>query len=296
MRILHFSDIHIPPVLSQVPVSDWFSKRLVGAANMALLRGRHFPGVRRKLTHLAAFARDEEVDLALCTGDFTVLGTERELAEARERMQPFVDLPQGLIVVPGNHDRYAPDTVREERFQNHFGDLLKSDWPEDAGVIDWPLVRFPGSGVAVVALDGAVAHGHPLHAWGQIPAPQLTRLDQILRDGRLNGRFIFVLVHHAPRRPDGGPDRDNHGLRNADALLRTCSGIQRGAILFGHVHHCFHLQVPGCQAHLFGAGSTTMLGSEGGWVFDVEPSTTRVTRIRYHHGRYVLDIKSQVEM
>ena len=38
MRILHFSDIHLPLRLRSVPIRDWAGKRLVGGANLALGR------------------------------------------------------------------------------------------------------------------------------------------------------------------------------------------------------------------------------------------------------------------
>jgi 3',5'-cyclic AMP phosphodiesterase CpdA len=289
MRLLHFSDVHVPPDLRRVPFSDWFSKRLVGAFNLAVLRGRRFPRVRHKLERLAEFARQEDVDLALGTGDFTILGTDLELEEARWRVQPFADLPRGLVVVPGNHDRYAPDTVREERFKRHFGDLLTSDLPERAVDGPWPLVRLPARDVAVIALDSAVAHRKPWHAWGRVSDRQVLALESLLGDAALRDRFVFVLVHHAPRLVDGQPDGSNHGLRDADILLNACVSMRRGAILFGHVHRCYRVEVPGLEAALFGAGSTTMLGAEGGWMFDIEDGRGTATRVRFKGGRYALD-------
>lgn len=262
---------------------------------MALLRGRHFPGVRKKLDQLAEFARTEGVDLALSTGDFTVLGTHGELKEARERMQQFVELPLGVVVVPGNHDRYAPETFRQDRFQQYFGDLLVSDAGEGAEDESWPLLRFPGPHVAVLALDSAVAHRNPLHAWGKVPELQLSSLEKRLEDPRLQDRFVFVLVHHAPRLPNGEPDGDGHGLRNAEQLLRACSRIRRGAVLFGHVHRCYHLELPGLAAGLFGSGSATMLGAEGSWLFDVDGGQVKACRVRHRRGRYTLDSEQRID-
>ena len=54
MRILHYSDTHIPPRLARVPVSDYLSKRITGALNHLLFRNRKFPSVPHKLARLAA--------------------------------------------------------------------------------------------------------------------------------------------------------------------------------------------------------------------------------------------------
>ena len=39
-------------------------------------------------------------------------------------MEPFIARPLGFCTVPGNHDLYLADTLRERRFERHFGDLL----------------------------------------------------------------------------------------------------------------------------------------------------------------------------
>ena len=117
MRILHFSDPHFPPRLRSVPFSDWIGKRITGAVGLYLLKRRYLGSAQQKLEKLADFAVEQGIDLALCTGDLTVLGTNRELADARRALQPFLGLPKGLIAIPGNHDLYSPDTVREDRFE-----------------------------------------------------------------------------------------------------------------------------------------------------------------------------------
>ena len=60
-------------------------KRLLGGANMLLRRRRLFAKARPKLAALARFADREHIDVALCTGDYTGLGTMPELEQARPR-------------------------------------------------------------------------------------------------------------------------------------------------------------------------------------------------------------------
>ena len=76
-------------------------------------------------------------------------------------------------------------------------------------------------------------------------------------------------------------------LNNADDLLEVCAGM-RGAILHGHVHRCFRVDIPGVEPTLFGAGSTTEAGNEGFWLFDIEARGATATKGGYERGRYAL--------
>jgi hypothetical protein len=103
------------------------------------------------------------------------------------------------------------------------------------------------------------------------------------------------MTHHAPRLADGRPDRKLHGMENHDEFLAACAGIERGAILCGHVHTCFRLELPGLSVPLFDAGSVTMRGHEGLWLFDVGADRVRVTRGGWRGDGYVLDEAARFE-
>jgi 3',5'-cyclic AMP phosphodiesterase CpdA len=288
MRVLHFSDPHVVPRLRAVPLADWPGKRFVGAAGLHLLKRKYLRGVKEKLAALAELAVEQRVDLVLCTGDLTVLGTEHELADARRLLQPLFDRPLGLIAVPGNHDLYTPDTVRERRFERHFADAIlggDAKWAVDG---PWPLVRRFGDDVAVVAVTSAEPFLAPWQSGGRIPQRQLAALKRVLADPSIRGRFVFVMTHHAPRLANGRPDRVFHGLKNQEEFLSACGGIDRGAVLFGHVHHRFRLQLPDLDAALYDAGSATMRGREGFWIFDVDGTKVRATPGHRSDGRYRL--------
>jgi hypothetical protein len=141
----------------------------------------------------------------------------------------------------------------------------------------------------VVALNSSQPHWTPWNSWGTIPSPQLDALRAVLAEPWARDRFVFVMTHHAPRIASGLPDRVNHCLRNHAELLSICSRIERGAVLFGHVHLCYRLRLPELSVGLYNAGSATMLGLEGLWVFDLDGGNGRVTRGRWSGGRYVLD-------
>jgi 3',5'-cyclic AMP phosphodiesterase CpdA len=297
MRVLHFSDIHILGPWRSVPIRDWIGKRLAGGVNLLLGRRRHFADAPRKVAALDRFRQELGVDLVISTGDYTALGTNRELAAAREVVQPLMAAPLGFVNVPGNHDLYVLSVIREGRFLRHFGDTLETDLPEYR-VDDqpWPLVRLVGEDVAVVAVNSARPNPQPWRSSGKIPPAQLEALGSVLSDPRVTDRFVFVITHYAPRLADGRPDRRLHGLVNADEFLEVCSRLPRGAILCGHVHWRYEVRVPDMRPPIFCAGSATKNDVEGLWLFDVEPGRVRATPGRWIDDGYVLEQRSAVDV
>jgi len=291
MRVLHISDVHVEVPLARVPWRDWLGKRFFATLIYTLHRRRFFRRVPEKLAALAGFAAEENGDLVVATGDHTAFGTVPELARARAELAPLMTRPAGFVHVPGNHDLYLPSALRERRFDAAFGDTLETDLPELAVDGVWPIVRLFGEGIAVVAVNSARPNPQPWQSSGAIPSAQIAGLERVLADPRIRARFVFVVTHFAPRLSNGRPDGLLHGLDNADAFLAACRGLERGAILHGHLHDCFRLDLPGLPP-IFCAGSTTHEGREGLWLFDVAgPGAPNATarRGRFDGSRYVLD-------
>ena len=284
MRILHFSDYHIEGSLERVPLRELCSKKLIGLANLELLRRRRFVGVERKLEELHAFATRSGVDLAICTGDHTALGTEDELARARRAMNPFEALPLGLVTMPGNHDLYLPGAVRDRRFERHFADLLGGGIASFRTDELYPWVRFFGDHLAVVIVNSARPNPQPWRSSGRIPDAQIAGLRRVFGDPDVRARFVLVATHYAPRLANGRPDTHRHGLVNGDAFLAACRDVASGAVIHGHVHHCFHVEAPEAGLSLFGAGSATEKNHEGFWLFDVDGSAVVAHRGCYRLG------------
>ena len=92
----------------------------------------------------------------------------------------------------------------------------------------------------------------------------------LLEDSSIRDRFVFVVTHYAPRLESGRPDSHHHGLVNAEELLAAVAEVKRGALLCGHVHRCFRVEVEDVGMPVFCAGSATYLGREGLWLFDVD--------------------------
>jgi predicted phosphodiesterase len=288
-KVLHISDVHLEDGFEGVPLSAFLNKRIAGFANLALRRRKVFAHAEQKIQALAAFAEEEGVDLIVCTGDYTALGTEPELAYARKIIEPLTHMPLGFFTVPGNHDLYLRDTVEAGWWNQYFGGLMKNDLPEY--VVDgiWPQVWFPADGLAIVGVNSARANPKPTHSSGRIRDPEIEALTRILDDARLRERFVIIATHYAPRLANGKPDRPAHGLENADELLKASACAARGVILHGHIHWCYHVRVPETPLSMCCAGSTTHAGREGLWMLEVGDAGVTATPGTWDQSRYVLE-------
>lgn len=287
MRVLHVSDVHVTVALTAMPWRDMANKRLLGALNYQLRRFKQFQHAARKLEQLAEFAKREQVDFVICTGDYTALGTEPEFIAARAAITRLSEIGQGYMTVPGNHDLYLQDSLANRRFERHFGSFLKSD-PIPGAAVDgpWPVARLIGDDIAVVAVNSARPNPQVWRSSGRIPDAQVRALRDVLITPEIANRFVFVITHYAPRKPNGSPDSWTHGLENADAFLDACKLLKRGAILHGHIHHRFRLAVPGLAPEIFGAGSSTCEHREGLWLYDVANGALTARPGRYVEGAY----------
>lgn len=289
IRVLHFSDLHLEDGFAAERTEAFLNKRLVGLLNLRLRRASHFRGAREKVEALAAFAEREAVDLALCTGDYTALGTESEIAFARRVVEPFTRAPKGFVTLAGNHDLYVEDAVVGRYFERHFGAFLGTERPDLSVDGRFPIVRFPAEGVAVVALESSRVNPAPHVSSGRVPDAQVEALERILAHPEVKDRFVFVMTHYAPRLWNGRPDSMLHGLENADALLRAMRELRFGALLFGHVHHRYHLHEQEHAVPLFCAGSATYRDREGAWLFELGPETALAMPLRFERGEWVAD-------
>ncbi len=285
MKILHFSDVHLENGFKRVPTRAFLNKRFVGYMNLSLRRRALFRDAEEKLAALTFFAEEQNIDLSICTGDYTALGTEPELERAARIIAPLANRPLGFVTVPGNHDVYLNDSVG--LFEKHFGGWLKTELPELSAGGLWPQVRFFGDDVCVVAINSARPNPDVLTSSGRVPKPQVAALRQIVRHPRVAGRFLFVATHYAPRLKNGQPDAHDHGLENADEILDALGDVPRGAFLHGHVHHNYTVRVPEVKMTLCGAGSATQDGREGAFVYEVDGERATAQALRYDGVGYV---------
>ncbi len=279
LRVLHFSDTHVDIQIRHMAWKRWFSKRAIGAINLLRGRGKYFDDAEEKIAALIEFKEANNIDLVIHTGDYTALGLEAELKLAKELVAPLMTPPQRYVTVPGNHDIYVHEGNSHYRFSEQFCSVLQNDLPEYCRGGHWPLIRLVGDNVAVIALNSSKPNPIPWHSNGRIPREQLDALEEILQDPRVKDRYIFVMTHYAPRLENGEPDTKLHGLINADDLLEKCKAVKHGAILCGHIHRTYHLDLENMNCDLYCAGSATMEGHEGFWVYEVEGKEMKAKRV-----------------
>ena len=273
-------------------MGKWLSKRAVGGANLLMGRYRLFADAAEKLTSLAKFKTEQKIDLVLCTGDYTALGLKHEYEKAVTAVSGLMDAPLGYVNVPGNHDYYLADAVREERFRTYFKQTLTSDLPEYQVDGPWPLVRLISEDIAVIAVNSSRPNPLPWRSSGRVPEKQLEEMKKLSQDSRVVDRRVFIMTHYAPLRADGEKDNRLHGLLNADQFLQACSGFRRSIILSGHVHNCYQVNDRVTGQSIFCAGSATLSGKEGFWLLDVRGDEVQATKGIWNGRHYELDTES----
>jgi 3',5'-cyclic AMP phosphodiesterase CpdA len=270
LRIVHFSDVHVQVDYRAEPWLPLGWRRWAALVEMiGFRREARYANAEQTLGQLAAEAVRHRADHVILSGDLTAMALDEEFRRAKVALAPVAASPKSFSVIPGNHDVYARDAWNEDRFGRHFGEFLKSDWPEYSREGAFPYVHLIGDGAAVVGLLSARVPLFPGAAVGWVGKKQLEALTALVRDPRLEKRFVFVAVHHAPLNQRGVPDSPTHGLHDAKELLRICTA-PNFAVLHGHIHRRYHHAPAMGRPHIFGAGSSTSKGDEGYWLYEVD--------------------------
>src|SRR5581483_11950165 len=101
--LAHLSDPHLPP-LPAPRFSELAGKRLLGYLNWT--RNRHRFHRRDVVDVLISDLQAQVPDHIAITGDLVNLSLEAEFAAAQKWLAS-VGTPEGVTVVPGNHDAYV---------------------------------------------------------------------------------------------------------------------------------------------------------------------------------------------
>ncbi len=232
MRLAHCSDLHL---LSHdgAGLMKLANKRWIGAANLLSNRSRHY--------HVAAFDQmiddlnAQDIDHVLCTGDVTNLALEQEFAFAREKFDKLAGGPDGVTVIPGNHDAYVAEGIAF--FGRIFDEYHRTDpgweWPaSDDDDERWPIVRVRGP-LALIGVTTSRATPW-FTAYGRVGEVQLARLKQVLGDPRLDGKVRVVAIHHPPA---GRAAKSRiRGLRDHAGFAEVIRQAGADLIVHGHEH------------------------------------------------------------
>ena len=264
----HVSDLHYW-AFDKVNPLELLNKRLVGGVNIALNRAKKHDN---KIATLALKQLDElEVDHIAISGDLTNLAFNCEYEEAAREVFTIKNAEERVSIIPGNHDYYTADTVREGRFEKTFSTLLKSDLPEYIGADYYPYCRFVGKDVAVIGLNSGMV-SPPFFALGKVKLEELRRLKKLLADPVLEKRFVIVQVHHHLL-PHTHKLEAMRKLVNAKEVLDILRFSKVDLVLHGHNHFSNIDVLP----HLEGKGDIVISGCSSSSYVGHEKKAHRAT-------------------
>jgi 3',5'-cyclic AMP phosphodiesterase CpdA len=222
IRLIHVSDIHFwQYALNPVQL---FSKRLLGMASLLVRRARRF---RLERVHdVVNRVMSLEPDHILITGDLTTTALPAEFRAARRALARWLDKPEQVTIIPGNHDRYTVRAHRDLRFEEFFGEFA----PAPA----YPWLRFLNSDTAILGLDPTRA---ALTARGRLPDPQLDLARELLDGPGRPIRRLIVACHY----PVDAPlvyrsELAGKNLMNAEPFARWLAALGPHLYCCGHVH------------------------------------------------------------
>jgi 3',5'-cyclic AMP phosphodiesterase CpdA len=279
-RLAHVTDPHFRGWSGARP-GDFLGKRAVGALNILVNRRR-----KHRMELLEALREDlraRGVDHLALTGDLSNVSLAGEWDAAARWLTEYGAPAEAVTVIPGNHDAYVEEVVRQRTFETLFASYQSAELRQ--GGETYPFVRLRGP-VALIGVSTCVATGD-LGAWGEIGAGQLARLEALLAEPEVVKRFRVVLLHHPPvvHRP---PEHRN--LRDREPLLALLARTGAELILHGHDHRDEQawLRGPvedGRGIPAVGAGSASYAGPPGRRsrynVYEIEPP--RLTLVTYEH-------------
>jgi 3',5'-cyclic AMP phosphodiesterase CpdA len=198
------------------------------------------------------------------TGDLTFSAEPREFERAAELLRPFAAAGK-LTVVPGNHDVWTEDSVETARF-------LRAIGPDGKGMRkaapSYPHVVTIGDEVVLLALDSARYGEDPLETPGRLGSEQLRSARELAREHAKEGRAVVLAFHHHVVLPPERMPSDAHVARmplaDADQIVRLVAEQPVAAVLHGHRHTAFRVDLPGAHGPtpVLCAGSASRVADE----------------------------------
>lgn len=194
---------------------------------------------------LLAALREEKIDHLLVTGDLTLSGEASEFERAAELLAPFAREGK-LTVLPGNHDVWSHDAAGSHRFLRAIGPDgkgMKKPWAV------YPLRVELSPEVVLVGLDSARYGEPPEESPGWIGSEQLAQARELVREAGMDGKAVVLALHHhlviPPERVPSDAKLMRMPLYDADKVVRLCAELPVAAVLHGHRHTAFRVEIPG---------------------------------------------------
>lgn len=222
---------------------------------------RHSVKLLRKILQAL---QEEAVDHLLVTGDVTLSGEAAEFERVAELLAPWAEAGR-LTVLPGNHDVWSYEAASTWRFLRALG--------HDGRGMRKPVAVFPlavelSPEVTLLALDSARHGEDPYRTPGALGSEQLAATRELAREAVRQGRAVVLALHHhiviPPERVDSDLRLARMPLSDAYQVVRLVAELPIAAVLHGHRHTSFRLDLPGASGPtpVLCAGSASRVASE----------------------------------
>lgn len=270
----HLSDPH----LTEPDAAHWsemLNKRAFGY--LSWRRRQASKASSAVLDRLREDVLEGDPDHIAVTGDLTNLGTPVEYNEAARWLASLGD-PEGVSVIPGNHDCYARDArvVPARLWQPWVG-------PSEGDLPGFPYVRYRGP-VAFIGVSSACPTPVGM-ATGSVGNRQRRTLAALLERTGAAGYFRVLLIHHPPHQ---GAVSRRKCLTDAEDFRQTIRESGTELVLHGHAHRFGYSIIPAgdswapvlgvpaaaapvaAEPHCAGYYRLTLNASEDRWYIDVK--------------------------
>lgn len=250
MRLGHLSDLHIAD-RRRYPRNGLPAKEC----------DKHSARLGKQL--LAAL-REAQVDHLVVTGDLTLSSEPSEFEKVAELLRPWAEKGR-LTAVPGNHDVWTADASEKGRF-------LRAIGPDGRGMkrpaSPYPVAVTLSPEVVLLALDSARFGEDPWSTPGRLGPQQLQATRDLMRLHAKEGRAVLLALHHhlvlPPERIPSDAAVARMPLADADKVVRLVAEMPVAAVLHGHRHCAFRLELPAPSGTtpVLCAGSATRVADE----------------------------------
>jgi Icc protein len=216
------------------------------------------------------------------TGDLTLSGEPTEFEKVKKLLAPWASRGK-LTVLPGNHDVWSYEAAQKYRFLRALG-------PDGNGmrsaVQSFPRAVLLGDDAVLIALDSARWGEDPWRTPGKVGSQQLRLARELVRDHARSERAVLLAVHHhlviAQERVPSDACVARMPLADADQIVRLVAELPIAAVLHGHRHVAFRVDLPGANGAtpVLCAGSASRVADEPvrrarAFVYEVERTGLR---------------------
>lgn len=205
-----------------------------------------------------------QVDHLVVTGDVTLSGEPSEFEKVQKLLAPFAEAGK-LTVIPGNHDVWGYEAAEKFRFLRMLGPDGKG---MKSAVQSFPRAVPLGEDAVLVALDSARWGEDPWSTPGKLGSQQLRLARELVREHARHEKAILLAVHHhlviPPERVPSDAKVARMPLADADQIVRMVAELPIAAVLHGHRHVAFRVDLPGASGPtpVLCAGSASRVADE----------------------------------